>query len=78
MLWFQVEFNGFSLVQVSFSWFQVGFYDFHGSIWVFMVFMVPGFFMVSGHFLWVFKVPGWFFMVENAPKGIRLICILAP
>ena len=24
--------------------------------------------------LWVFKVPGWFFMVEN----IRLICNLAP
>ena len=30
------------------------------------------------HFLWVFKVPGWFFMVENTPKDTSLICILAP
>ena len=56
---------------------------FHGSKWVFMIFMFQGgFFMVPG-FLWfqvIFWVffPGWLFMVENAPKGTRLICILAP
>ena len=34
--------------------------------------------MVQGRFLQFFKLPGWFFMVENTPKGTRLISILAP
>ena len=34
--------------------------------------------MVQGRFLQFFKLPGQFFMIENTPKGTRLISILAP
>ena len=67
----------FSRFQVGFSWFRVVFFMviyssmlvFHGSIWRFMFFMVPGrffmvfmvFFMIPGGFLWFFMIPGRFF-----------------
>ena len=56
------------------SWSQVGFYSFrpvlHGSLWFFMVFMVPGLvFMIPGEFLSPLMVPGWF---KSELSGFKL------
>ena len=56
--WFQVDFHGFSWLQVGFSWFQVGF---HGISW-----LQDGlsWFQV-GFYGFLFIVPAWFFMVSG-------------
>ena len=83
--WFQVGCfkvsGGFFIVfMVPGRFFHSSRLVFHDSVSVFMAFhsfrcFFHGFRSIS---FWVFKDPGWFFMVENTPKGTFLMCILAP